>query len=129
VLFWFFAVGGLTVVMAGGISPRTGPAAPIADDAGAGENAAGESCVESGPESPLDEAPVDADEPEREVGADEPEPVPQPEVGADADDKPEPEPEPGPPPPPVKPAPYLEDVEDLMFVDADIEADRRKPPR
>jgi hypothetical protein len=29
----------------------------------------------------------------------------------------------------VKPAPYLEDVEDLMFVDADIEADRRKPPR
>ena len=33
------------------------------------------------------------------------------------------------PPPPVKPAPNLEDVEDLMFVDADIEADRRKPPR
>ena len=131
VLFWFGSVGGLTVVMAGGISPRAGRRAATAEDAAAGENAAGESRVESGPESPLDEAPVDADEPEREVGADEPEPVPQPEVGADADDEPEPEPEPepGPPPPPVKPAPYLEDVEDLMFVDADIEADRRKPPR
>ena len=134
VLFWFGSVGGLTVVMAGGLSPRTGRAAAPAQDAAAGENAAGEndageSRVESGQESPLDEAPVDADEPEREVGADQPEPVPQPEVGADADDEPEPEPEPGPPPPPVKPAPYLEDVEDLMFVDADIEADRRKPPR
>jgi hypothetical protein len=160
VLFWFFAVGGLTVVMAGGISPRTGPAAPIADDAGAGKNAAGEneagkinageSRVESEPESPLDEAPVDADEPEGEVGADtdaevddEPEPAPEPEVGADTDAdtdtdtdtdadtdaEVDDEPEPGPPPPPVKPAPYLEDVEDLMFVDADIEADRRKPPR
>lgn len=134
VLFWFGSVGGLTVVMAGGLSPRTGRRAAAAQDAAAGENAAGENAagesrVESGQESPLDEAPVDADEPEREVGADQPEPVPQPEVGADADDEPEPEPEPGPPPPPVKPAPYLEDVEDLMFVDADIEADRRKPPR
>jgi hypothetical protein len=33
------------------------------------------------------------------------------------------QPEPAPPPPPVKPAPGVEDVEDLMFVDADIEAD------
>ncbi len=132
VLFWFGSVGGLTVVMAGGLSPRAGRRAATAEDATAGENAAGEntarentageSRVESGPESPLDEVTADADEPEREVGADtdaEVEPEPEPEL----------EPEPGPPPPPVKPAPYLEDVEDLMFVDADIEADRRKPPR
>ena len=31
--------------------------------------------------------------------------------------------EPAPPPPPVKPAPDVEDVEDLMFVDADVDAD------
>jgi hypothetical protein len=36
--------------------------------------------------------------------------------------EPEPKPEPGPAPPPVAPAPDLEDVEDLMFVDADLEA-------
>jgi hypothetical protein len=129
VLFWFGSVGGLTVVMAGGLSPRTGRRAAAAQDAAAGENAAGESAIEPRPESPLDEA--DADEPEREVGADEPEREVGADTDAEVDDEPErePEPEPGPPPPPVKPAPYLEDVEDLMFVDADIEADRRKPPR
>ena len=126
VLFWFGSVGGLTVVMAGGLSPRAGRRAATAEDAAegenaarentagentAGENTAGETSVEPRPENPLDAADTDAD------------------ADTDAEPEPEPEPEPGPPPPPVKPAPYLEDVEDLMFVDADIEADRRKPPR
>jgi hypothetical protein len=130
VLFWFGSVGGLTVVMAGGISPRTGRRAATAEDAAAGENAAGENAagenaagenaagenaVEPRPENPLEDADADADaDAEVDVG-------PEPE--------PEPEPQPGPPPPPVKPAPNLEDVEDLMFVDADIESDRRTPPR
>ncbi len=132
VLFWFGSVGGLTVVMAGGISPRTGRRAATAQDAGAGKTAAGktgagDTRVEPRPENPLDEADVDADEPERD--ADEPERDADAETEVEVDAEPEPEPQPGPPPPPVKPAPNLEDVEDLMFVDADIEADRRKPPR
>jgi hypothetical protein len=143
VLFWFGSVGGLTVVMAGGISPRTGRRAATAEDAAAGKNAAGETGaletrVEPRPENPLDEADAGADEPERDADADaetdaEVDADADAEVDADAGPEPEPEPEPepqpGPPPPPVKPAPNLEDVEDLMFVDADIEADRRKPPR
>lgn len=101
VAFWFLLVGGLTVVMAGGVS--RGPVAPsvaesfpsVAETASRAENR-----PESRPEFSLDEDL-------------EPEPAPEPEVEA----------EPGPPPPPVTPAPDLEDVEDLMFVDADIEAD------
>ena len=131
VLFWFGSVGGLTVVMAGGISPRTGRRAvkdaAAAEDA-AGKTSAGETRVEARPENPLDDvdadADADADEPERDVDADA-----DAETEVEVDTELEPEPQPGPPPPPVKPAPNLEDVEDLMFVDADIEADRRKPPR
>jgi hypothetical protein len=131
VLFWFGSVGGLTVVMAGGISPRTGRRAvkdaAAAEDA-AGKTSAGETRVEARPENPLDDVDADddadADEPERDVDADA-----DAETEVEVDAELEPEPQPGPPPPPVKPAPNLEDVEDLMFVDADIEADRRKPPR
>lgn len=133
VLFWFGSVGGLTVVMAGGISPRTGRRAvkdaAAAEDA-AGKTSAGETRVEARPENPLDDvdadADADADEPERDVDADADADA---ETEVEVDAELEPEPQPGPPPPPVKPAPNLEDVEDLMFVDADIEADRRKPPR
>jgi hypothetical protein len=61
---------------------------------------------------------------------------PEPEAEPDPDPEPEPEPEPerepAPPPPPVTPAPDVEDLEDLMFVDADIEGnaprDGGKPP-
>jgi len=135
VLFWFGSVGGLTVVMAGGISPRTGRRAvkdaAAAEDA-AGKTGAGETRVEARPENPLDavdaDAAADADEPERDVDADA-EADADAETDVEVDAELEPEPQPGPPPPPVKPAPNLEDVEDLMFVDADIEADRRKPPR
>jgi hypothetical protein len=133
VLFWFGSVGGLTVVMAGGISPRTGRRAvkdaAAAEDA-AGKTSAGETRVEARPENPLDDvdadADADADETERDVDADADADA---ETEVEVDAELEPEPQPGPPPPPVKPAPNLEDVEDLMFVDADIEADRRKPPR
>ena len=78
------------------------------------------------------ESVSESDEPEfgsASEPASEPVPVPEPEPEPKPEPEPEPEPEPGPPPPPVKPAPDLEDVEDLMFVDADIEADRRRPPR
>ena len=136
VLFWFGSVGGLTVVMAGGLSPRAGRRAATAQDATAGENtagenAAGETSVDPRPENPLDAADTDADtDADADADADADTDA-EPDTDAEVEPEPEPElePEPGPPPPPVKPAPYLEDVEDLMFVDADIEADRRKPPR
>jgi len=120
----FFVIGGLTVVMAGGISPRPRQvvrpveAAPVPTDEqsepmteplalGDERAAAAENDEQSGPERTLDES--------------------EPDSGSEADPEPEPEPqpEPGPPPPPVKPAPDAEDVEDLMFVDDDIETSRR----
>jgi hypothetical protein len=124
----FFVIGGLTVVMAGGISPRPRQvvrpveAAPVPTDEqsepmteplalGDERAATAENDEQSGPERTLDES-----EPESESDS-----------GSEADPEPEPEPqpEPGPPPPPVKPAPDAEDVEDLMFVDDDIETSRR----
>lgn len=99
--FWFFVIGGMTVVMAGGISPRPAKTAP----------------------APVVAVPLDDDDP------------PSAPADARADDEdadalvesveeaPAPDPEPAPPPPPLKPAPDVEDVEDLMFVDDDIDAD------
>lgn len=111
VFFWFFVIGGVTVAMAGGISRGSGRAVPSAPpEAARVLTAAGNPTDEPRRGGQGGETPV-TDEP-----APEPEPEPEP------DPEPEPEPEPGPPPPPVKPAPDLEDVEDLMFVDADIEA-------
>jgi hypothetical protein len=122
VFLCFFVIGGLTVVMAGGVSPRPrqvvrpAEAAPVPTDEqsepmtepldpGDEYAATAKNDEQSGPERTLDES---------ESGS---EPDPEPE--------PEPQPEPGPPPPPVKPAPHVEDVEDLMFVDDDIETGRR----
>lgn len=107
VVFWFLLIGGLTVVMAGGVSRGPAVPAPSSRDVVAGP--AAESRAESRPERTVDEQP----EPEPE-----PEPEPQPEPEAPIE-----EPAPGPPPPPVTPAPDVEDLEDLMFVDADIDAD------
>lgn len=88
--FWFFVVGALTVVLAGGLRPGDRP---------------------------------------RSESAPEPESV---RLDPDADtldpDTPGPGGDPGPPPPPVKPAPEFEDVEDLMFVDADIDDDDATGP-
>jgi hypothetical protein len=140
----FFVVGGLTVVMAGGVSPRprkvvrpveatpvptadqsepmtdTPDLAPPGDleapvDREAERASAADNDEQSRPENTLEE-------PESDAPAD-PDPEPRPEPRPEPE--PEPEPEPGPPPPPVKPAPDAEDVEDLMFVDDDIEASRR----
>ena len=102
--FWFFVIGGMTVVMAGGISPRpaTPAPAPGAD-------------VPRDDDDPLG-APIDVrDEDDQDGDADAP--------AESAEDGPAPDPEPAPPPPPLKPAPDVEDVEDLMFVDVDIDDD------
>ncbi len=114
--FWFFSIGAVTVVMAGGISRRPAPvarpvpAADVDEDSDPGAEGA------SAPEDP-DESDPDESDPEWPGETAEVESEP------DTDIDPEPEPTPAPPPPPVKPAPEVEDVEDLMFVDADIETD------
>jgi hypothetical protein len=97
VFFWFFVIGAVTVVMTGGVRRRPKRVKP--------------------PE------PVLAEEVAEPSFSDDDEalttPIP------DVTDEPEPDPEPEPvqsaPPPPVRPAPNLEDVEDLMIVDDDIE--------
>lgn len=104
VFFWFFVIGAMTVVMAGGISrgprlptpSRPAPAAapPVYDPLA--DNPPDES------DDPLDEPPDHEPEPEVEAGGEPDDVVPV-------------------PPPPVRPATDLDDVEDLMFVDADIE--------
>ena len=101
--FWFVVIGGMTVVMAGGISPRAAKsmAAPIADAPP----------IDEFDEKPAD-VPDDAD-PDDVPGDAEP----TDEAPAEAS----PEPQPAAPPPPVRPAPDVEDVEDLMFVDDDID--------
>jgi hypothetical protein len=114
VFFWFFVVGGLTVVMSGGVARRPkrvpAPAEPISD-------------LDSEPFTQPLVLPEPSAEPEPvDVAVEEPQPEPEPE----------PEPEPAPPPRPVRPAPDLEDLEDLMVVDDDIaaeEPDAPTPPR
>lgn len=102
--FWFVVIGGLTVVMAGGVSPRPKTVAKPLER---------EIVSEPDPEPDLEPEPVEEQPDESRPGVTLEES--QPEL--------EPEPEPERAPPPVTPAPDLEDVEDLMFVDADIEAD------
>ena len=110
---WFFLVGGMTVVMAGGLSARPkrpAPAVPPAPAAEVGE---------------VDEIDV-VDE---IVEATDAEPITEsfalPDAASVPDAGPESEPAAA---PPVKPAPDAEDVEDLMFVDADLESDDEGPP-
>ena len=132
--FWFFVIGGLTVVMAGGISPRpkavvtsSEPEPDVADDqsepmtepldlqSGAGDESESDGGDESGDQGVLDELVPDELVPDELLPDDL---LPEAQL----------ESEPGPPPPPVKPAPDVEDVEDLMFVDDDIEVDGDQPP-
>ncbi|HTY29271.1 MAG TPA: DUF6350 family protein [Mycobacterium sp.] len=111
VFFWFFVVGGVTVVMSGGVTRRPKrvpvPAEPASD-------------LESEPFTEPIVLPEPAAEPEAE---------PVPVAEAEEQGEPEPEPEPAPPPRPVRPAPDLEDVEDLMIVDDDIESEEPGRPR
>ncbi len=121
VFFWFFVIGGMTVVMARGISrgpglPRIPRRAP-----------ADEAMYDPFSDNPIDESDDPLDEPGE---LPEPEDVPdefaepvglEPPPHAEPESAAEPAAEDPAPPPPVKPAPDLDDVEDLMFVDADIE--------
>jgi len=132
VFLCFFVIGGLTVVMAGGVSPRPRQVVRPVEAVPVPTDEPSEPMTE-----PLDfggERATTAENDEqfrRERTFDEPEsdaaanPDPNPEPDVEPESEPEPEPEPGPPPPPVKPAPDVEDVEDLMFVDDDIETGRR----
>jgi hypothetical protein len=116
--FWFFVIGAMTMVFSGGI--RAGAAAPaeraaratVVDETRPGGTL--EEPAEPKSKSESEAAPVPQPEPEPEPEP-EPAPVPRPEPA------PEPVPVPVQPPPPVRPAPDLEDLEDLMFVDEDID--------
>lgn len=124
VFLGFFVIGGLTVVMAGGVSPRPRQAVRPVEAAAVPTDEQSEPMTEPLELGDERAATAESDEqsgPERTVDGPEPEPESEP----DPEPEPEPQPEPGPPPPPVKPAPHVEDVEDLMFVDDDIETGRR----
>ncbi len=105
VFLWFFVIGALTVLLTGGVRRRPKRVKPVVPV-----------------EEPLFDEDVEDD--------DEALTTPIPDVAAESDVEPEPEPEPeevpepAPPPKPVRPAPDLEDVEDLMVVDDDIEPER-----
>lgn len=144
VFFWFFLIGALTVVMTGGISRRPAPAArPDPPDSVDQVREPGSRSA-SDPGDPAESVPQQTGEAAEAGDTDETAEVgeaaqagdtgetaePTETAGPDGeqDAKAEPAPEPGPPPPPVRPAPDLTDVEDLMFVDADIDTDGPLPP-
>jgi len=104
---WFSVIGGLTVALTGGIRARPKTAAPPAPppDAEVPEPMTEPIAVEA--EDPGGDPAAGSDVPGGEAAAD-------PAAG--------PPPEPAQPPPPVRPAPDADDVEDLMYVDDDIEA-------
>lgn len=105
VFFWFFTIGGLTVVMAGGIGRRPAgkPVARVERPVVVEDEMVVEEEIREEPVQEVWDAEVDD-----HVDVAEPEP-----------EHTEPAPEAA-PPPSVTPAPEVEDVEDLMFVDADI---------
>lgn len=113
--FWFFVIGGLTVLLAGGLRPRPKPV-PAPEPSGAD----GEPLTE-----PI-RMGLESDDPDRDADT---EGVPTAEPCPPAEPDPEPDLEPEPvAPPPVRPAPEVEDVEDLMFVDDDIASGPGQPP-
>lgn len=119
---WFLLVGGLTVLTAGGIrlAPGTPEPAPAA---------AGEQDDESADDEPDPMTAPIALGPDPQMLSPEPvsgsESEPDPQSRPEHESEPDPEFTPAPPPPPVRPAPDVEDVEDLMFVDDDIDG---QPP-
>ena len=106
---WFFLIGAMTVAMAGGISARPRKPAPVAPVTQDDSETFGTDDDDAGDDDPITESFA---VPDTSAAESELEPEPEPEDAA--------EPEPA-PPPPVTPAPDAEDVEDLMFVDADLE--------
>lgn len=111
VFFWFFVVGAVTVVMTGGVlrrPRRPKPVPPVAVE---------EREFAADPDADSDALTAPIPDPGQVA--------PQPEPPADELPEPEPEPEPpAAPPRPVRPAPDLEDVEDLMVVDDDVDPER-----
>lgn len=108
VFFWFFGIGAVTVVMAGGVRRRPKKVKPPEPVPVAQPDLLDDDEALTAP------IPDVADEPE-------PEPEAEPDRRADVDAGGEPEPQPPLPAQPVRPAPDLEDLEDLMVVDDDIE--------
>ena len=110
---WFFFIGAMTVLMAGGVSARPRKPAPAAvadrpDETFETEDAA--------LDADLDDDPITESFAVSALVGDEPGDQPEP------DEEPGPDTEPAPPPPVTPaPAPDAEDVEDLMFVDADLD--------
>ncbi len=138
VFFWFFLIGALTVVMTGGISRRSAPAArPVPPDSVDQVREPGSRSA-SDPDDPAESVSQQTGEAAEAGDTGETAEVGETAETADStatagpdreqDANAEPAPEPGPPPPPVRPAPDLTDVEDLMFVDADIDTDGPLPP-
>ena len=139
VFLWFFAIGGLTIAMAGGVA-RTPPKVAAAREEPVDDFDVAEP-VDEAADEPVDEPelePAFDDEPDPEFeAAFEPEPEPEPEPSQNPTPNPnaEPEPEPGPPPryfdpadvrPPriVRAAPVdfhddLPDPEDFEYIDDD----------
>lgn len=103
--FWFFVIGALTVVLAGGLGPGIRPERQPEPPDAVPDGLAGEPMSEPirlGPDADTLEPDAGTLEPDAETG-------------------------PAPSPPMVKPAPEVDDVEDLMFVDADIDDDSAGP--
>jgi hypothetical protein len=108
-LLWFFVVGGMTSVLAGGVRRPEPEAEPSAAQRRPPEPAADN--TELPEERPDPEPAADGGGTDREPAAGTVAPGP-----ADAEPV---APEPALAPPPVRPAPDVEDVEDLMFADSD----------
>ena len=92
---WFFLIGAMTVVTAGGVTARPKRPAPVVEEAGRDVDEDGDPPTESFAVADVQPEP-------------EPEPEPEPDSGASA-----------PAEPPITSAPAAEDVEDLMFADDD----------
>lgn len=123
VFFWFFVIGGLTVVMSGGITRRPKRvSAPEPEP----EPLPGWDLAPDAEPQPVGE-PIEF--PERDPEPDEEDHQLSDESGAaPAEQQPEPEPEPVDRRPPPPPAPDLEDVEDLLVVDDDLDPEEPPPP-
>ena len=136
--FWFFVIGGLTVVLSGGVSRRPKPAR-VAEQETESEPLPGWDLT-ADPDADFDSGSDSESESLSDSLSDrEAEPIEFPErdgvAGGDVTSaEPEPAPvEPVPQRPPPPPAPDLEDVEDLMVVDDDLgpglsDPERPQPP-
>ncbi|MGV0990643.1 MAG: DUF6350 family protein [Mycobacterium sp.] len=126
---WFFLIGAMTVVMAGGVTARPKRPAPVVpavqdlDDEIDADDQVDVAVVNDEADPITDSFPV------LDVQTDDSPSEAQLEIAAGPAPDAEPE-APSAPPPPVKPAPNVEDVEDLMFVDDDLEAgEPGQPPQ